>query len=317
MAEPSAAAVVSVTELTKRFGDFVAVDRVSFSVGRGEIYGFLGPNGAGKSTTIRMMCGLLRPTSGTAEIAGVDVARHPDEVKRRIGYMSQKFSLYGELRVDDNLELYGALYGLTGERYRRRRAWALEVAHLGERVKSKVSELAGGYRQRLALACALIHEPEVVFLDEPTGGVDPVMRRAFFATIDALAASGVTVFITTHFLDEAEYCHKVALISGGRLVAEGTPTELKGRLSDRVLVEVRSDSPGAALAALKKAPSLDEISVFGAGVHAMAKAGMPEEQVLSEVARALALAQVAASRPVRVAPSLEDVFLRLIEEVAR
>jgi len=312
-----AEATISVRELSRRFGPFVAVDRVSFEVGRGEVYGFLGPNGAGKSTTIKMLCGLLRPSGGAASVAGVDVARHPNEVKKRIGYMSQKFSLYGELRVEDNLELYAALYGLSGERYRARRAWAIQTAHLEEVLRQKVSELSGGFRQRLALACALLHEPEVVFLDEPTGGVDPLMRRAFFDLIDSLAASGVTVFLTTHFLDEAEYCHRVGLIGSGRLVAEGTPTELKRRLGDRVLVEVRTDAPGRALAAMAELPHLAESSVFGAGVHALARPGVAEDEATREIARALARAGVQATAPVRVQPGLEDVFLQLIQEEAR
>jgi ABC-2 type transport system ATP-binding protein len=294
-----------------------AVDQVSFAIEAGEMVGYIGANGAGKSTTIKMLCGLLRPSGGAAQVAGVDVARHPDGVKRRIGYMSQKFSLYGELRVEDNLELYAALYGVSGARYRARRAWAIETAHLEAVLRQKVSELSGGFRQRLALACALLHEPEVVFLDEPTGGVDPLMRRAFFQLIDALAASGVTVFLTTHFLDEAEYCHRVGLIGGGKLVAEGTPTELKGRLGDHVLLEIRTDAPGRALAALAGLPALAESSVFGAGVHALARPGVSEGDAAREVARALEEAGVPATAPARVPPSLEDVFLRLIQEGTR
>ena len=311
-------AAVEVHELTKRFGDFTAVDQVSFEVARGEVYGFLGPNGAGKSTTIRVLCGLMRPTAGWARVAGVDVAKDPDQVKRRIGYMSQRFSLYGELRVIDNLDLYGALYGLPRARYRARRTWAIELTHLGDRLRSRVSELSGGFRQRLALACALLHEPEVVFLDEPTGGVDPVMRRAFFTLIDALAAGGVTVFLTTHFLDEAEYCHRVALVTGGKLVAEGTPGQLKGRLADLVLLEVRSDQPGPAAAALTGLAPVAEATVFGAGVHVMARDGVVEPEAVTAVEEALRRAGVAASKAVRVAPTLEDVFLRLVaQEAAR
>jgi len=313
-AQPS---TIDVRELTKRFGDFVAVDKVTFEVARGEIYGFLGPNGAGKSTTIRMLCGLLEPTEGSARIAGVDVAEDPDSVKRRIGYMSQRFSLYGDLRVDDNLELYGALYGLSGKRYKARREWAIELTHLEGRLSMLVDALPGGFRQRLALACSLLHEPEVVFLDEPTGGVDPVMRRAFFGLIDDLSASGVTVFLTTHFLDEAEYCHRVALIAGGRKIAEGTPTALKATLADRVLLEVRTDSPAPALAALAEAETLVESTVFGAGIHATVREGVGEEAAANEIGRALSAANIEASPAERIPPSLEDVFLQLTREATK
>jgi len=303
---------VEVRELSRRFGDLLAVDAITFEARRGEILALLGPNGAGKSTTIRMLCGLLAPTSGSARVAGADVVAEPDEVKRRIGYMSQRFSLYGELRAEDNLDLYGALYGLSGRRLRERREWAIALTRLGDRLGARVDELGGGLRQRLALACALLHEPEVVFLDEPTGGVDPVMRRAFFQLIDGLAAGGITVLLTTHFLDEAEYCHRVALISRGKLVAEGTPTALKELVRGQVLVEVRSDRPGAALAALAALPEVAEVTLFGAGVHARAAPGVPEADALRAMAGALGRAGVPFSPPVAAAPTLEDVFLHLV-----
>jgi len=309
---------VEVRDLTRRFGDLVAVDALTFDAYRGEILGFLGPNGAGKSTAIRMLCGLLAPSSGTARVAGADVVTAPDEVKRRIGYMSQRFSLYGELRASDNLDLYGALHGLSGRRLRERLDWAISLAGLGERLSSRVDELAGGFRQRLALACALLHEPEVVFLDEPTGGVDPVMRRAFFQLIDELAAGGITVLLTTHFLDEAEYCHRVAIISRGKLVATGTPTALKQRLAGQVLVDVRSDRPGAALTALAAVPQLVQVELFGAGVHARAAAGVSQAEALTATTEALATAGIPCTPPVVASPTLEDVFLHLVghEEMA-
>ncbi|WP_242343353.1 ABC transporter ATP-binding protein [Anaeromyxobacter terrae] len=316
MSAGGSAAVVA-SGLTRRFGALVAVDRVSLSVARGEIYGFLGPNGAGKSTTIRMLCGLLAPSAGSARVAGVDVARAPDEVKRRIGYMSQRFSLYGDLGVEENLELHGALHGLAGPRFRARRDWAVATSRLGDRLSARVDDLAGGFRQRLALVCALLHEPEVVFLDEPTSGVDPLMRRAFFALVDALAAAGVTVFLTTHFLDEAEYCHRIGLVAGGRLVAEGTPTALKTRLEGRVLLDVRTDAPGAALVALARVPEVAEATAFGAGVHALAAAGVGAEAARAAVAAALARDGVAASAAEQVEPSLEDVFLEIVRREAR
>jgi len=311
-AAPSPAVTVEVRELTRRFGPLLAVDRVTFDARRGEILGFLGPNGAGKSTTLRMLCGLLSPTSGSARVAGADVVAEPDEVKRRIGYMSQRFSLYGDLRASDNLDLYGALYGMSGPELRRRRAWAEEMTGLPGRLGDRVDDLPGGFRQRLALACALLHEPEVVFLDEPTGGVDPAMRRAFFRLIDELAASGVTVFLTTHFLDEAEYCHRVALISRGRIVAEGTPTALKALLGEEAIVEVRSDRPGAALEAIGGEPRLREAALFGAGVHARAAPGVPEGEALAAAETALERAGVPHSAPVAVPPTLEDVFLEVV-----
>jgi ABC-2 type transport system ATP-binding protein len=266
-----------------------------------------------------MLCGLLAPTSGSARVAGADVVAAPDEVKRRIGYMSQRFSLYGDLRASDNLDLHGSLHGLSGARLRRRRGWAEAVTGLAGRLADRVDDLPGGFRQRLALACALLHEPEVVFLDEPTGGVDPAMRRAFFALIDDLAASGVAVLLTTHFLDEAEYCHRVALVSRGRVVAEGTPSGLKARLGDAAIVEVRSDRPGPALAALADCPALREAALFGSGVHARAAPGVGTAEALAAAAAALARAGVAAAPPAAVPPTLEDVFLELVrrEEAPR
>jgi ABC-2 type transport system ATP-binding protein len=218
---------IDVRGLTRRFGDFVAVDRLTFDVRRGEIFGVLGANGAGKSTTIRMLCGLLRPTSGTAMVDGIDVSRDPEAVKRRIGYMSQRFSLYEKLTVDQNIAFFGGVYGLRGSRLAARREFVLEMAGLRGREASITSELSSGWRQRLALGCAILHEPPLVFLDEPTAGVDPVSRRRFWRLIDELARSGVTVLVTTHYMDEAEHCHRVAIIHAGVLAAIGAPAELK------------------------------------------------------------------------------------------
>src|SRR6476661_3594642 len=236
-------AAIIVEHLTRRFGDFVAVDDVSFDVRRGEVFGFLGANGAGKSTTIRMLCGLLKPTSGTAIVGGVDVGSDPEGVKRRIGYMSQRFSLYEQLTVDQNIRFFGGIYGLSGERMERRRTFVLEMAGLQGREQTRASDLAGGWRQRLALGCAILHEPPIVFLDEPTGGVDPVSRRQFWTLIDRLSASGVTVLVTTHYLDEAEHCHRLAIIHGGRLAALGSTRELKQAFAHRVILEIQADKP--------------------------------------------------------------------------
>ena len=221
---------IEVRDLTRRFGAFVAVDHVTFDVRRGEIFGFLGSNGAGKSTTIRMLCGLLRPTSGSARVGDVDVSRDPEAVKRRIGYMSQRFSLYEKLTVDQNIAFFGGIYGLAGERLARRRAFVLEMAGLTGREAALTGSLSAGWRQRLALGCAILHEPPIVFLDEPTGGVDPLSRRRFWRLIDELAAGGTTVLVTTHYMDEAEHCHRIAIIHAGRLAALGTVAELKAGL---------------------------------------------------------------------------------------
>ena len=218
---------IEVRHLTRRFGAFVAVDDVTFDVRQGEIFGFLGSNGAGKSTTIRMLCGLLRPTSGSATVGGVDVSRDPEGVKRRIGYMSQRFSLYEKLTVDQNIAFFGGIYGLSGERLAERRAFALDMAGLRGRESTLTRSLSAGWRQRLALGCAILHQPPIVFLDEPTGGVDPLSRRRFWRLIDDLARGGTTVLVTTHYLDEAENCHRIAIINAGRLAALGTTQELK------------------------------------------------------------------------------------------
>src|SRR4029453_10512411 len=233
-------AAIVVEHLSRRFGDFVAVDDVSFDVRQGEIFGFLGSNGAGKSTTIRMLCGLLRPTSGTAVVGGIDVAADPEGVKRRIGYLSQRFSLYELLTVDQKIRFFGGVYGLTPEQLGARRSFVIDMAGLRGREHALARDLAGGWRQRLALGCAILHEPTILFLHEPTGGVGPLSRRQFWRLIDALSASGVTILVTTHYLDEAERCHRVALIHGGRLAALGTIAEVKQVFPGRSILELRT-----------------------------------------------------------------------------
>jgi ABC-2 type transport system ATP-binding protein len=229
---------IVVSSLTKKFGDFVAVNSVSFQVYRGEIFGFLGANGAGKSTTIRMLSGLLSPTSGDASVGGYDIAKQPELVKRRIGYMSQKFSLYKDLTPEENIRFFCGVYGLSRSRIRSKLPWVLEMAGLRGREHSLTAELAGGWKQRLALGCALLHDPEIVFLDEPTGGVDPVSRRRFWDLVSDLSEKGVTVFVTTHYLDEAEYCHRIMLMHAGAIVAGGSPRELKDRYALPTLEDV-------------------------------------------------------------------------------
>jgi ABC-2 type transport system ATP-binding protein len=301
---------IEVRNLTRRFGRFVAVDDVSFDVRRGEIFGFLGSNGAGKSTTIRMLCGLLKPTSGTALVGGIDVTRDPEAVKRRIGYMSQKFSLYELLTVDQNIRFFGGVYGLTDAVLAERRRFVLDMAGLAGRERTLARDLAGGWRQRLALGCAILHEPVILFLDEPTGGVDPLSRRQFWRLIDALAGSGVTVLVTTHYLDEAERCHRVALIHAGRLAAIGTTTEVKGVFAGRPIVEVRVDRPVDAMRLLDAMPEIEKTSLFGTAVHAVLRASTAGPEALTDRLRSAGLTVTSVSP---VAPSLEDVFLDVID----
>lgn len=229
---------VEAVDLVKQFGEFVAVDRVSFRVRRGEIFGFLGPNGAGKTTTIKILCGLLAPTSGKATVGGYDVAVDPESVRQNIGYMSQRFSLYDDLTVEENLEFFAGIYGVPEERLREREEFALRLADLAEQRRRMTRELAGGWKQRLALGCAILHEPPILFLDEPTSGVDPIARREFWDLIYQLSERGHTVFVTTHYMDEAEYCHRLALMYGGRIIALDTPEALKRQTGKPSMEEV-------------------------------------------------------------------------------
>ena len=303
------APAIDVRELTRRFGDFVAVDKVSFEVRPGEIFGFLGSNGAGKSTTIRMLCGLLRPTSGTAVIAGVDVTRDPEGVKRRIGYMSQRFSLYEKLTVDQNIAFFSGVYGLRGQTAVRR-DFVLDMAGLRGRERTLTGELSAGWRQRLALGCAILHEPPIVFLDEPTGGVDPLSRRQFWRLIHDLSSKGVAVLVTTHYLDEAEHCDRVAIIQGGRLAALGTVPELKAVFASRSILEIRAGQPVAAMKALDAMPEVEKTSIFGTSVHAVLRSASTRPDVIAE---RLTHAGLSVSECASVPPSLEDVFLDVAE----
>ena len=260
---------IEVRGLTRRFGAFTAVDDISFDVRRGEIFGFLGSNGAGKSTTIRMLCGLLRPTAGTRDRRRRRRRADPEGVKQRIGYMSQRFSLYELLTVDQNIAFFGGIYGLDRERLAARRAFVLEMAGLTGRETTLARDLSGGWRQRLALGCAILHEPPIIFLDEPTAGVDPVSRRQFWRLIDTLAAGEVTVLVTTHYLDEAERCQRVALIHAGRLATIGTIPEVKQVFAGRPIVEIRTDRPVDAMQALDAMPEVEKTSLFGTALHAV------------------------------------------------
>jgi ABC-2 type transport system ATP-binding protein len=305
MVEPPS---ILVEELVKRFGSFTAVDRVSFRIAGGEIFGLLGPNGSGKSTIIRMLCGLLTPTAGRASVVGFNVAKEPEEVRRHIGYMSQKFSLYDDLRVIENLEFFAGLYGVKGTLFKERIGWALEMAGLKGSEALLTGELAGGWKQRLALGCAVLHRPRVVFLDEPTAGVDPLSRRRFWELIHQMSADGVTVLVTTHYMDEAEYCNRLALIDAGRIVAGGSPSEIKRTAIRGDLLLVECAPLGRGLELIKRQPGVLDAAVFGAALHVVVTAA---ERARIELAAALASAGVEASRIEPIAPSLEDAFVAL------
>jgi ABC-2 type transport system ATP-binding protein len=300
--------VIEVRDLTRRFGDFTAVDRVTFDVLEGEILGYLGANGAGKSTTIRMLCGLLRPTSGNAQVAGIDVTRNPEQVKRTIGYMSQKFSLYLDLSAEENLEFFGGTYGFHGRRLRARAEEVLAAVDLLEHKKSRTGDLPGGWRQRLALACAILHHPRILFLDEPTAGVDPVSRRSFWALVRRLARSGTTVLVTTHYMDEAEYCDRVGLMVDGRLEALDAPSGLKQGFVPGRLFDIRGVEPGAR-SALMALPGVLQVEPFGAGFHVrLPEAGLQIDDVQRELAAFGFGGAVVEARE----PTLEDVFLEVV-----
>ncbi len=306
-------AAIETRDLTRRFGGFTAVDGISFSVPPGTIFGLLGANGAGKSTTIRMLCGLLRPTSGRAGVAGFDIDHDADAIKRRIGYMSQEFSLYEDLTVGENIRFFGGVYGLRGRALEERLSWTVEMAGLRGRENEPTASLSGGWRQRLALGCAILHEPPVLFLDEPTGGVDPVSRRQFWNLINDLADSGVTVLVTTHYLDEAEYCNDICLMHAGRIVAQGTPAALKrDTIAHPVWSVATSDAPGTA-EVLAPLPEVLETSIFGNSVHLVCTA--PEERVPPLVESACNGAGIACGAVERTEPSPEDVFIHVIESM--
>jgi ABC-2 type transport system ATP-binding protein len=303
---------VQINGLTKKFGDFVAVDGISLQVRRGEIFGFLGPNGAGKTTTIRMLLGLIKPTDGAARVLGYDVGGDVRLMRARLGYMSQRFTLYTDLTVDENLSFYGRAYGVRGERLAARKKTIVEMAGLTGRERALTRTLAGGWMQRLALGCALIHEPELLFLDEPTAGVDPVSRRAFWDLLYDLSAGGTTVFVTTHYMDEAEHCHCLAFIQQGRIVALGSPGEIKEAVMRGQVLEVDCDAPGAALEALRALPGLDDVSLYGALIHVVAE-GVAERR--QEIESALTSAGVKVRALDLIAPSLEDVFISSVREM--
>ncbi len=305
----STESAVTTESLTKTFGSFVAVDHISFAVARGSIFGFLGPNGSGKTTTIRMLLGLLKPTAGRAIILGFDCQRQTEQVRRRAGYMSQRFSLYGDLTVAENLAFYGRTYGVAGRRFAERKAFVLEMAGLARRERELARNLSGGWKQRLALGAAILHEPEILFLDEPTAGVDPVSRRQFWELLYTLADGGATIFVTTHYMDEAEQCQALAFIHRGHIVAQGSPAEIKaGQMRGQVL-EIACRPTELALPALKALGCFEEVALYGARIHAVAEgvAGL-----LPRVEVALSAAGVSVEHALVIPPSLEDVFIARI-----
>lgn len=305
-------AAIEVDRIFKTFGSFTAVQNVSFSVEAGEVFGLLGSNGAGKSTVIRMLCGLMSPSAGRARVLGFDVAREPEAVKRRIGYMTQRFSLYEDLTVRENLRFFGGVYGLRGRALGEREAWALHLTDLEGKEELLTGALPGGWKQRLALACAVLHRPKVVFLDEPTGSVDPISRRRFWRLIDGMAGEGVTLLVTTHYLDEAEHCSRLALMHAGRLVALGSVAEMKSVLAGRAVLEVVCSRYLEALACLEGLDFILEASVFGTRLHIVVH---DPEGASRRVREALDDAGIAVESVEHVVPSLEDVFIHYIETV--
>jgi ABC-2 type transport system ATP-binding protein len=301
-------------DLVKRFGDFVAVDRVSLEVKPGEIFGFLGPNGAGKSTTIRILCGLLTPTSGRATVGGFDVATQSEEIKRSIGYMSQKFSLYDDLTVDENIEFFGGVYGVTPADMPARREYVLRMAGLEDKCTTMTRLLAGGWKQRLALGCAILHDPPILFLDEPTSGVDPIARRSFWDLIYQLSAAGRTIFVTTHYMDEAEYCHRIALMYRGKTIALGSPAELKVSLGEGHLLSLETSDLLGSMTALQGRPGIADVAVFGGGLHVTVER---DEAAIPEIRATLRAAGIEVTSLKSITPSMEDVFVSLIEHEER
>jgi len=311
---------IEVFGLTKIFGKFTSVDNISFEVREGEVFGFLGSNGAGKSTTIKMLCGILEPSSGDATVGGYSIAREPDSVKKNIGYMSQKFSLYNDLTVDENINFFGGVYGLEGSELDERKKWVLNMAGLEGREKTLTSSLSVGFKQRLALGSAVIHEPKIIFLDEPTGGVDPISRRKFWDLITDLSERGTTVFVTTHYLDEAEFCNRIILINAGKLIASGSPKELKREYIKNKVIEVDCSDIYKATEILEKEHIAESISIFGNSLHVTMKENIDstdqlrkdEIEIITDLIREDQNIKI--NRISEITPSLEDVFLYLIEK---
>lgn len=302
---------IEVNNLTKKFGRFVSVDQINFKVRKGEIFGFLGANGAGKSTTIKMLCAILDPTEGDAMVGGFSIKNQPEMVKKNIGYMSQRFSLYNDLSVSENIEFFGGVYGIEKELLKEREKWVLDIAGLKGKEKVLTASLPGGIKQRLALGTALIHKPDIVFLDEPTSGVDPISRRAFWDLINSLSESGTTVFVTTHYLEEAEYCGNIILINSGKLIAEGNSKELKSKYLTNTILEIECTPVIDALSILEKAAFVDETTIFGNQIHIIVNEKYSEKEQIKSL---LEGKNIAVKSIENIIPSLEDVFIHLLEK---
>lgn len=303
---------IEVNNLTKKFGKFTAVDNISFNVKEGEVFGFLGANGAGKSTAIRMLCGILSPTSGDAIVGGYSVMNEPDKVKQVIGYMSQKFSLYNDLSVEENINFFGGVYGLEGKKFKERKDWVLQIANLKGKEKLLTGSLPGGIKQRLALGAAVIHEPEIVFLDEPTSGVDPISRRNFWDLINDLSANGTTVFVTTHYLEEAEYCNNITLINAGKIIAEGNASELKTNYIKNKIYEIECERVVDALDILQNENYVDDTSIFGNNIHIIVNDLFENEDQIKQTLTENH--SIAIKRIDKIIPTLEDVFIHLLDK---
>ncbi len=300
---------VVITNLTKRFGNFTAVDQLNLKVEKGEIFGFLGPNGSGKSTTIRMLCGILNPTSGTAIVAGLDLATQAEKIKSNIGYMSQKFSLYDDLTVEQNLDFYAGIYKVELQKKEERKNWVIRMANLEEQKERVTGTLPVGWKQRLAFGCSILHEPSIVFLDEPTSGVDPLSRRDFWNLIQELAVNGMTVFVTTHYMDEAEYCDHLGLIYTGKLIALGTPEDLKTKYFEGKLIELVCPRPADALEQITKVKGVRDAALFGSSIHIVVDAA----EIVEEIRKTLVAEKFTIEEMEIITPSLEDVFVSLIQ----
>jgi ABC-2 type transport system ATP-binding protein len=307
---------IEVKNLTKHFGKFTSVDSISFDVKQGEVFGFLGANGAGKSTTIKMLCGILEPSGGDALVAGFSIDKESDNVKKNIGYMSQKFSLYSDLTVEENINFFGSVYGLTGKKFEDRKAWVLKTAGLEDRQNSLTGILSTGYKQRLALGCAVIHEPKIVFLDEPTGGVDPISRKNFWDLINDLSHRGITVFVTTHYLDEAEFCNRIMMIDAGKIIAGGSPNELKTKYLSNPILEAECSKPDKAITLLDETEWIKNTAYFGEYIHVTLNSDEKNivGQRIDEIKALLESNGITVNRIDRIAASLEDVFVNLLEK---
>ena len=301
---------IEVNNLTKKFGDFTSVNSISFNVKKGEIFGFLGANGAGKTTTIKMMCGILEPTSGDAIVGGFRISNESDKVKENIGYMSQKFSLYNDLTVEENINFFGSVYGLDGNKLKERKDWVLQIANLKHKETILTGSLPGGIKQRLALGTAVIHQPSIVFLDEPTSGVDPISRRNFWDLINNLSDEGVTVFVTTHYLEEAEYCNNIILIDSGELIAEGSSKELKENYLNRKVLEIECDRIVDALNILDLEEFVQDTSIFGNNIHISVDQNFSD---FTLIRKKLKNSSISIKRIDEIVPTLEDVFIHLLE----